>query len=76
MNWQNQHSKNGYTTKSNLHFQCNSLQNPNDPSSLGSKISPKVHLEMQQTVKSQGNIEQKSNNGDITYLTSNYTTEP
>jgi hypothetical protein len=30
MDWQNQHSKNGYTTKSNLHVQCNSHQNPND----------------------------------------------
>jgi hypothetical protein len=27
---QNQHSKNGYTTKSNLYVQCNSHQNPND----------------------------------------------
>jgi hypothetical protein len=23
MDWQNQHSKNGYTTKSDLHVQCN-----------------------------------------------------
>jgi hypothetical protein len=30
MDWQNQHSKNGYTTKSNLHVRCNSHQNPND----------------------------------------------
>jgi hypothetical protein len=30
MDWQNQHSKNVYTTKVNLHVQCNSHQNPND----------------------------------------------
>jgi hypothetical protein len=28
MDWQNQHSKNGYTTKSNLHVQCNSIKVP------------------------------------------------
>jgi hypothetical protein len=30
MDWQNQHSKNGYSTKSNLHIQSNYYQNPND----------------------------------------------
>jgi hypothetical protein len=30
MDWQNQHSKNGYTTSSNLHVEHNSHQNPND----------------------------------------------
>jgi hypothetical protein len=30
IDWQNQHSKNGYTTKSNLPVQPNSHQNPND----------------------------------------------
>jgi hypothetical protein len=30
MDWQNQHSKNGYTTNGNLDVQCNSHQNPND----------------------------------------------
>jgi hypothetical protein len=30
MDWQNQHNKNGYTTKSNLHVQCNAHENPND----------------------------------------------
>jgi hypothetical protein len=29
MDWQNQHSKNSYTTKSNLHVQCISHENPN-----------------------------------------------
>jgi hypothetical protein len=30
MDWQNQHRKNVYTTKSNLHVQCKSHPNPND----------------------------------------------
>jgi hypothetical protein len=30
MDWQNQHSKNVYTTKRNLHVQCNSHPNAND----------------------------------------------
>jgi hypothetical protein len=30
MDWHNQHSKYGYTIKSNLRVQCNSHQNPND----------------------------------------------
>jgi hypothetical protein len=30
MDWQNQHSKNGYTTKSNLYVSHNAHQNPND----------------------------------------------
>jgi predicted unusual protein kinase regulating ubiquinone biosynthesis (AarF/ABC1/UbiB family) len=30
MDWQYQHSKNSYTTKSNLHVQCSSRQNPDD----------------------------------------------
>jgi hypothetical protein len=30
IHWQNQHSKNNNTTKSNLHVQCNSHKNPND----------------------------------------------
>jgi hypothetical protein len=30
MDWQNQHNKNGYITKSNLHVECNSHQDPND----------------------------------------------
>jgi hypothetical protein len=30
MDWQNKHSKNDYTTKSNVHIQCNSHKNPND----------------------------------------------
>jgi hypothetical protein len=30
MDWQNQHSKNGYNTKTNVHVQCNSHQNSND----------------------------------------------
>jgi hypothetical protein len=59
MDWQNQHSKKGYTTKSNLHVQCNSHQNPSDIHHRDGKMNPKVHLETQKTMKSQGNTEQK-----------------
>jgi hypothetical protein len=45
MNWQNQYCENGYITKSNLHFQCNSYQNSNDTHHRDWKINPKVHLE-------------------------------
>jgi hypothetical protein len=60
MDWQNQHSKNGYTTKSNVHAQCNFHQNHNDIHHWDWKIYPKVHLETHETVNSQGNTEQKA----------------
>jgi hypothetical protein len=47
INWQNQHSKNDDTTKSNLHVQCNSYQSPNDICHRNWKINPKVHLLIQ-----------------------------
>jgi hypothetical protein len=56
MDWQNQHSKNGYTTKSNLHVQHNSHANPNDIHHRVLKIYPKVHLETQKT---EDNTQQK-----------------
>jgi hypothetical protein len=59
VDWQNQHSKNGYTTKSDLHVQCNSHQNPNDTHHRDWKIYPKVQLETQKMVNSQGNTQQK-----------------
>jgi hypothetical protein len=59
MDWQNQHSKNGYTAKSNLHVQCNSHQNPNDIHHSDWKIYPKVHLETQKTMNSQENTGQE-----------------
>jgi hypothetical protein len=63
MGLQNQHSKNSYTTRSNLHVQCNSHQNPNDIHHRDWKIYPEVHLETKKSVNSQGNTEQKSNAG-------------
>jgi hypothetical protein len=66
MGWQSQHSKNGYTTKSNLQIQENFHQNPNDIHHRNGQIYPKVHLETQKTTNRQGNTEQN--------LTSNYTT--
>jgi hypothetical protein len=59
MDWQTQHSKNGYTIKSNLHVQCNSHQNLNDIHHKGQKIYPKVHLEAQKTMNHKGNTQQK-----------------
>jgi hypothetical protein len=59
MAWQNQHSNNGCTTKSNLHVQCNSHQNPNDIHHRDWKVNT-VHLETQKTTNSCGNIEQKA----------------
>jgi hypothetical protein len=59
MDWQNHHSKNWCITKSDLHVQCNSHQNPNDIHYSDRKIYPKVHLETQNTVNSQGDTEQK-----------------
>jgi hypothetical protein len=56
---QNLHSKNGYTTKSNVHVQHNAHQNPNDIHHRDLKTYPKVHLETQKTMNSQGNTEQK-----------------
>jgi hypothetical protein len=41
------------------------------------KIHPKVHLEKQDTMNSQGNTDQKEQMLEVSqYLTSNYTTEP
>jgi hypothetical protein len=73
MDWQNQHSKNGYTTKSNLHVQCNSHKNPNDIHHRDLKIYPKVHLESQKIANSQGNTKQKAILEVSQYPTSNYT---
>jgi hypothetical protein len=76
MDWQNQHSKNDYTTKNNLHVQCYSYQNPNDFHHRDWKIYPIVHLETQKTTNSPGNTEQKRTMLEVSqYLTSTYTTE-
>jgi hypothetical protein len=46
-------------------------------SSQDRKIYPKVHLETQKTMNSQGNTEQKRATLEVSeYPTSNYTTEP
>jgi hypothetical protein len=59
MDWQNQQSENGYTTKSNVHVQLNSHQNLNDIHHRDLKIYPKIYLEVQTTVTNQSNTEQK-----------------
>jgi hypothetical protein len=59
MDWQNQHSKSGYTTKRNLYIQCNFHQNSNGIHHRDWKINPNVHLESEKTANSQANTEQK-----------------
>jgi hypothetical protein len=77
MDWQKEHSKNVYTTKTNPHVQDNSHQNPNDIHHRDWKIYPKVHLGTQKTMNRQGNTEQKRAMLDISqHLSSEYTTEP
>jgi hypothetical protein len=49
----------GYTIQSKLHIQCNPHQNSNNIPHSGGKINPKVFTETQNTLNSQGNIEQK-----------------
>jgi hypothetical protein len=57
--------------QSNRHVQCNSHQNSNK-----TLINPKVHLQAQETVNSQGNTEQKEQHYRFTNPTSNYNTQP
>jgi hypothetical protein len=64
MDWQNQHSKNDYTTKKQSTCLTQFPSNPNDIHHRDWKTSHKVHLEIQKTVNSQGNSEQKG--GSIT----------
>jgi hypothetical protein len=66
MDWQNQHSEDGYITKSNLYVQHNSYQNSNGIHHRDWKINPKVHLEMQKTMNSNAILSIKSNTGGIT----------
>jgi hypothetical protein len=57
--------------QSNIHVQCNSHQNSNK-----TLINPKVHLQAQETVNSQGKIDQKEQHYRFTNPTSNYNTQP
>jgi hypothetical protein len=54
-----QHSENDYTTKSNLHVQCISYQNPNGFHHRELKINPKFDLEAQNIMNSQSNTEKR-----------------
>jgi hypothetical protein len=66
MDWQNQYTENGYTTKSNLQIQCNPHLNSNDILHRNRKTNPKINLEAQKTSNSHSNTEQKHNAGGIT----------
>jgi hypothetical protein len=59
MNEQNQYYKNGYTTESIVYIQYNPFRNSNDILHWDRKVSPKVHMEAQKTLKSQINPEPK-----------------
>jgi hypothetical protein len=55
----NQYCENAYTTKSNLHIQCNPYQNSNEIYHRDWKINLKVHLKAQKTMNSPSNTDQK-----------------
>jgi hypothetical protein len=59
-------NKNGYTTKSNLHVQCNSHQNPNDIHHRDGKIYPKIHWKNKRPRIAKAILSKKSNAGSIT----------
>jgi hypothetical protein len=53
--WQNQYCENDYTTKRNLHVQCNPHQNSSYILHKDRKFNPKIHTEAQMTSNSQSN---------------------
>jgi hypothetical protein len=59
MDWQKQSCEKGYTTKSNLQTQCNAHLNSNVILCRNRKISPKIHMEEQNTLNSKNNPESK-----------------
>jgi hypothetical protein len=50
--------ENGYTTKRNLYVQYNPHENSSDILHRDRKVNPKVHMEAQKILNSQGNSEQ------------------
>jgi hypothetical protein len=68
MDWQNQHSKNGYTPKRIYMINAIPIKIPMTFTTETKKIYPKVHLGTQKTVKSQDNTKKKSNAGSITIV--------
>jgi hypothetical protein len=51
--------------KKSIYVQCNSHQNSNHIPHRDWETNPKVHMEAQKTINSQGNTEKKSNAGGI-----------
>jgi hypothetical protein len=58
--------ENGYTTKRNLHVQCNSYQNTNDILHRDRKINPKFHVKHKTPQIVKAILSKKSSFGGIT----------
>jgi hypothetical protein len=63
---QNQYCKNDYTTKSNLHVQCNPHQNSNNILHQEIKVNLKVPMEAHKTLNNQSNPKPMEQTGGIT----------
>jgi hypothetical protein len=68
MDWQNQHSKNGYTPKSNLHVQCKSIKIPVTFITEMEKSTLKFIWKYKRLWIAKAILSKKTNTGGITIL--------
>jgi uncharacterized protein (DUF736 family) len=66
MYWQNQHSKNGHTTKSNLHIQSSSHKNPSDIHPQSEKSTLNLIWKHNRLQRAKAILSKKNNPGGIT----------